>query len=326
MSYADVLGFLDFQGRPPMAVPGLSDNLALVHLTAAPPFLTGASEILREVQEFSHTISGQPGLKLIAGGKEMSTVEVGRTRVVLGLQSAPQQTSRENLQRLCDAGIRIIAVSYRDPDHRLGSGFGSMVRGLTEAGRQFIRNCSELGLIVDLSHAGHQTARDVLQLINEGLPLKVMASHGGCYSIYEDPRNLPDDVLEQIAAFGGIVGIFSLTFSLHSSDNTSGPMLQHIRHALSVCGDDYVAVGSDGIYRGLVIDEWRQHIDWMRKTFDADGSLGSRWPDTPLELNGPDRMERIERSMKNERFGEDQIRKVLGGNLIRFLSEALPSN
>jgi membrane dipeptidase len=326
MLHADAMAFFTPQGEPPVADPGLAEDLQLAQLTAAPPYLTGPAEILRGVQEFSHTIKSQPGLRLITRSQEMSTVGAGRTGVVLGLQNAPQRVSRESLQLLSEAGMSIVAISYRDADHPLGAGFDSMSRGLTEAGRRFIRDCSGLDLIVDLSHSGHQTARDVLEMIDgEHLPLRVMASHGGCYSIYKDPRNLPDDVLRGIAEHDGIVGVFSLTFSLDSSDDTPGPMLRHLRHALEVCGDRNVAIGSDMAHQTRERDEWQRHIDWMIRTFDADGSLRARWPETPVELNVPDRMERIGRMMAAEGFGGSQTERVLGENLLRFLGEALPS-
>jgi microsomal dipeptidase-like Zn-dependent dipeptidase len=253
--YADSLGFLNMPGLPPVADPDLSKHLNLIHLTAAPPTLKKGSEIVAAVKQFNAQVQDQTCLSLVTSARQVRT-QAGKTKVVLGLQAAPYDCTSTHLEELWKAGVRVMAIGYADPDHPLGAGFANPNHGLTPAGRQYLRELSRRGFVLDLSHSSHQAARDALKQINaERLPLPVMASHGGCYAVYPHLRNLPSDVLLGIADLGGVIGLYTLTFGLHEVDNSHASFFTHFNYLLKTVGHMAMAVGSDAVYRRLDPEE-----------------------------------------------------------------------
>ena len=129
-----------------------------------------------------------------------------RGQPLFGLQHPPIDATREALQELRNGRIAFCGIAY-ELENGFGGGFATPSVGLTNAGVELLEAMADVGMVLDLSHAGHQTARDaILYIKTTGLDLRVVATHTGCYSVYNHLRNLPDDVLEGIVSLGGFVG------------------------------------------------------------------------------------------------------------------------
>lgn len=242
--------------------------------------------------------------------------------VIFGLQCLPDDADLSILHHI---GVRVISLCYNKPNS-FGSGFSDSDGRLTDKGKKTVRECAKFGLIIDLSHNGHNTARDILDLIEkEKLNVAVMASHTGCYEVYNHLRNLPDDVLEWISVLGGVVGIANLTFILDPILDDIGPIMNHVEHAVDVCGAGSVCFGTDGIHRKLDINEWSRVAKKMMADFDGNGSFGARWPDQPLLLNRPDRMQVLETALL-EYLAPRVVDRLVGRNLQSFFEASLRRN
>lgn len=318
MRYADFLGFIAPEFHRPIADPGLTPGLLdTVHVTVAPPWATTMRDVIEHTRQFVEAVTLQGDRLHVAYTREYP--EFPKTRVVLGLQHPPEDA---DTRALWAEGIRITCVAY-SVKNAFGGGFADQSSGLMVAGEEFVRNCARTGLVVDLAHASHKTARDVLCLArNERLGLKVVATHTGCSSVYNHPRNLPDDVLRGIADLGGVVGVMSLTFALDKYDNDCGPFLSHLRYAVNTCGEGAVAIGGDGPYCMQPIGAWERNFDRMCRKLNAHGKFSPRFPTQPLEFNNVARMRVIEGLLGD--FPKRVREKILGGNLLRFLFRALP--
>ena len=247
---ADGMGFLGERDGPIVVEKGLKLNL--VHLTAIPPWIPTMEETLVEIDKFKKMIESQPRLRLVLNQKDLLSVTADKKiGVVLGMQNTPKDSVEVeclSVLRLKEVGVRIIAPCY-DKQNILGSGWLNSDIGLSDEGRRFIRDCARAGMIVDLSHSGHRMARDIISYAKEGdYTPKIMASHGGCYRHYHHFRNLPDDVLKDVSELGGVVGISTLTFTNHRVNNSVFPFKDHLNHAINLCGEDSVCIGSDDLY------------------------------------------------------------------------------
>ncbi|MGR3804254.1 dipeptidase [Marinibacterium profundimaris] len=124
--------------------------------------------------------------------------------------------------------------------------------GLSEKGKDLVRLCDELGIMIDLSHLNAAGVDDVARISTKPL----VATHSNVHAICASARNLTDRQLGQIRDSGGMVGLNFATFFLAEdgvSDVNMGfdPMLRHIDYLLEKLGEDHVGLGSD--FDGAVI-------------------------------------------------------------------------
>lgn len=201
----------------------------------------------------------------------------------------PLEGRIENLRLLDDAGYRIIGITHFF-DNELGDslhGEGGSGNGLSDFGRAVIAEMQRRGMIVDLAHAAPQVVRDVLALPQVVPILSHTGIHGQCPS----PRNLDDDLVQAIAAKGGLIGIgyWSDVVCGHSPADIA----RTIRAAITLAGEDHVALGSD-----------------------YDGSVDAPFDTAHLDV--------LTQALLDEGLSETQIAKVMGGNMMLYLAARLP--
>jgi len=319
MKYADFLAFLAPEGKPPIADPELTPELlSLAHLTSAPPWAKTMKEVLKYHREYRGTLESQPQIKIVEIAKDLLAED--KIKVVLGLQNPPGDS---DVNLLYKEGIRITTLAY-EGHNEYGGGFASL-DDLTKKGKRFIISCAEAGSILDLSHAGCNTAAGALRFIDSvGLKIPVVASHSGGYNIHNHPRNIPFYILRDISNCGGIVGIPTLTFILDEKRNDLEPFFNHLHYMLQVCGEDFIVIGGDGPYCTQDLGEWEKHIGELSKKLDTLGKFKPRFPHHPFILNTPRRMEVLDHELKRRGLSSSVREKILGKNLFKFLERNLP--
>jgi membrane dipeptidase len=206
----------------------------------------------------------------------------------LGLEGAHAlEDDLNNLDRLFDAGFRMIGLAHFFDNEMAGSAHGVEKYGLTDKGRELVWRMEEKRVFIDLAHASPKTIDDVLRIAAQ----PVIVSHTGVKGTCDNRRNLSDDQLKAIANNGGIVGIGFWDTAV--CDRGAAAIAKAIRHAANIMGVDHVALGSD--YDGAV-----------EAPFDATGIV------------------QITDALLREGFNEDEIRKIMGENVIRTLQLYLP--
>jgi microsomal dipeptidase-like Zn-dependent dipeptidase len=191
-----------------------------------------------------------------------------------------------NLQKLKDAGYRMIGLTHFFDNDLGGSLHGVSKGGLTPLGVQAVRAIEEAGLIVDVAHASEKVVDDVLQISTK----PIVVSHTGVRGACNSPRNLSDAHMRAIAAKGGLIGIGYWDGAV--CDTTPAGVVKSLRYAIDLIGVDHVALGSD--YDGTTTVR-----------FDASESVA------------------LIDAMLKAKFTEEEIRKVSGENTLRFLNAAL---
>lgn len=159
--------------------------------------------------------------------------------------------------------------------------------GLSQFGKTVVESCEALGILVDVSHASDLTAWDVILLQTK----PVIASHSGCRSLVDRPRNLPDNLITSIADTGGLVGV---PFAQRFIGPDRRDVISHINHIVQLTGScDHVAIGSD--LDGAVMVEGVWSV--------------SNWGEVVLD------------GLSNEGYADEQIEKIAGGNMLRLMDE-----
>jgi membrane dipeptidase len=119
----------------------------------------------------------------------------------------------------------------------------------TNPGRLAIQTMNDLGVAIDLSHSGYRTTAEGIR--QSAKP--VLISHSGCAAVYAHPRNVPDEILEALADRGGYFGVYLMPYLVASpAVPTREHVLNHVVHAINVCGTDHVGIGSDGVIPKMV--------------------------------------------------------------------------
>jgi len=262
--YADSMAFIGLQGQPPTFDLSCRPRLSLAHLTSVPPFLKKYEDALNMHNSFRNIALRNLGVHEIRTSADVSG-NPGSMGLLFGLQHAPEKLTVLRVRQLSELGVRSMAIAYDEPNE-YGSGFKNPKGELTKCGENLIRWLGRYGIILDLSHAGHETAVNAMSLIlRERLPTKVMASHSGCFSIFRHPRNLMNQSIRAIRVLDGYIGIPLITF-----------LISKEKQAVAGRTDPYLAAFYDH-HESWTRRVRQRHHDWHRfglQPFQHDDGCG----------------------------------------------------
>jgi membrane dipeptidase len=255
-----------------------------------------------------------------------SDLALAKREQKIGIMPGFQYTEflEENVERIGvfrQLGVRIMQLTY---NNRSIFGDGCLEpgnAGLSKAGVSAVKKMNELGVAVDLSHSGYRTTSDGIAQSTK----PVLISHAGCAAVYAHPRNKPDEILKALAERGGYFGVYLMPYLVASPTvPTREHVLDHVVHAINVCGADHVGIGSDGaIQKTVLTPEQKAEFDKdiaRRKQLGIGAPGEDRYPYVP-DLNGPDHMEVIASELAKRGQPATVIEKVLGANFARVIGE-----
>jgi membrane dipeptidase len=249
--------------------------------------------------------------------------ETNRVGLINGFQDATMlEGDLSRIDVFYDLGVRIIQLTY-NVRNLVGDGcLEPGNAGLSGFGRAVVGRMNELGMLVDLSHCGRRTTTDAISASTK----PVAATHSGCAALAELPRNKTDEQLKLLADKGGVVGIYTMPFLRMSGQPTGADFVRHVEHAIQVCGEDHVGVGSDNSITPLELTPVfrAEHADFVRARrrmgIGAPGEDENVFNYVP-ELNTPRRMEQIADLLAARGHSSARIEKVLGQNWLRLFGE-----
>jgi microsomal dipeptidase-like Zn-dependent dipeptidase len=201
----------------------------------------------------------------------------------------PLEGDLRRIQDLWDAGYRMIGLQHFFDNELGGSLHGMSGDGLTGFGRAVVAELERRGMLIDLAHSSEAVVEDVLAMTNGPL----VVSHTGMKGACDSPRNIRDELMERIAARGGLVGIGFWDGAV--CDPSPEGVARSMRYAVDRLGADHVALGSD--YDGAT-----------RVAFDV----------SELAI--------LTQTLLAHGFTEEEIRKVMGGNVVGLLRSELPED
>lgn len=143
------------------------------------------------------------------------------------------------LAELTADGVRMATLTW-NADNAL-AGYHKGTRGLSTAGKKFVRRAQELGIVIDVSHCSDRTFFDLMDVTQA----PVVASHSNSRSLCGHSRNLTDEMFCALCDTDGVAGINLYAPFLRPDGATLDDVYAHIDHFLSLRGDDHVALGGD---------------------------------------------------------------------------------
>ncbi len=224
------------------------------------------------------------------------------------------------------------AADETTPNPVIGNGLNSQgKKGLTAFGKQVVEKMNQLGMLVDVSHAGDQTFWDVIHLSTK----PIIASHSSVYSLVQNRRNLKDDQIKAIAKNGGVIQV---NFNPGFIDSSFGTKENAFFKKHKTESDSLTKAGMDEWYMmtflykkyaaeaepmrpplSMLID----HIEYIIKLVGIDYvGLGSDFDGiniTPLQLDDVTNYPLITKALVERGYRKKDIDKILGGNFLRVL-------
>ena len=190
------------------------------------------------------------------------------------------------LDTLYNQGYRLLGLQHFFDNELGGSLHGQGNHGLTDFGKAALEKAVALGMIIDVAHSSQQVTRDVLSLTD----IPIVLSHTGLHSVCPVKRNFPDDLMREIAATGGVIGIGYWTDV--TCDHSPAGVAKVIVAAVAAVGEDHVSLGSD-----------------------FDGSVTTAFDTSELAA--------LTHELLAQGLSEAQIAKVMGDNMVRVLKARL---
>jgi membrane dipeptidase len=216
------------------------------------------------------------------------------------------------LQLYVDLGVRWMLLVY-NTKNRIGAGVHDAEDdGLTDFGRKAIAEMDRVGLVKCLSHTGYRTARDVLEAT--GKP--TIFSHSNPRALRDHPRNIPDDLIRGCAKTGGAVCINGVGIFLGDNDIRTETLARHVDYVVQMVGADHVGLGLDYAFDQGELDA---HLAANPNIWPAE------WGYRPgIKFVAPEQLPELTELLLRRGYREDDVRKILGGNLLRVAEAVWP--
>lgn len=246
-----------------------------------------------------------------------------RIGVLYGFQNTAMIGSDvSRIDIFADMGVRVMQLTY-NPANAIGSGSMAPANGgITELGRQAIARLNANRVMADLSHSGERTCLEAARASAQ--PISI--NHTGCRALTDLPRNKSDAELRLVADRGGFVGIYFMPFLNPRSVASAADVVAHIEHAIKVCGEDHVGIGTDG--GTTAVDDMIAYRAAIAREVAARqaagiGARGENADTLPFveDLSGPGQFRRLIALLEGRGHSTARIEKIMGLNFVRYARE-----
>ena len=236
-----------------------------------------------------------------------------------------------------DLGVRYMTLSHFYNDEWADYSTDKPAHnGLTDYGKDIVREMNRQGIIVDISHVSDKTFYDALEVSKAPL----IASHSSCRAICNHPRDMTDDMIKALAAKGGVIQInYEKSFIdqayKDASDKLSGGVVAQFDQLKKLCGDDEECLGKkmNEMEKQATAEGKLPHVTWERITDHIDHVVKLVGPDhvglgsdfdgatMPEGMDDCTHLPKITEALMRKGYSDHDIRKILGGNLLRVMEQ-----
>ncbi|MBS0393649.1 MAG: dipeptidase [Proteobacteria bacterium] len=306
--------------------------------------ITGAPAVamaLDQIDEVRELVRAHPAdLELATTAADVRRAHAhGRIAVLMGVEGGHMIGNDLRMVRVFgDLGVRYMTLShFRNNEWADSSTDKPAHNGLTDFGKDVVREMNRQGILVDVSHVADKTFYDALEVSRAPL----IASHSSVRALSAHPRNMSDDMIRALAAKGGVIQInYELNFLSdefrRAYEQQFGDLPSKFAALSKQCNDDDVCM-SAALHHEIEEAQaagrlprvsWERiidHIDHVVKLVGADHvGLGSDFDgaDMPDGMEDCSKLPKITEALVRRGYSDADIRKILGGNLLRVMEAA----
>lgn len=224
----------------------------------------------------------------------------------------PIQDGVESLRVFYQLGVRVLGFTWNQRN-LLAEGVGEerAAGGLTELGREMVREANRLGILLDVSHLSVKSFWDMLETSDA----PIIASHSNAKALCGHRRNLDDDQARALAAKGGIIGVNGVASFLHDDAHQAGieSVLDHVDYLAKLVGIEHIALGPD-------------FVDYLRTgpaSFGSSNFSSGEEIISPRGFENITAMPNVTAGLLQRGYSEAEVRGVLGGNFLAVFTRVV---
>jgi membrane dipeptidase len=218
------------------------------------------------------------------------------------------------LRAFYELGLRSVGLTHARRNAAGSGGIfkqsGSPRDGLTNLGRDVVRECERLGIIIDLAHINPKGFEDIVELTSKPF----IVSHTNVRKFYDIERNISDEQIKIVGQRGGVVGVNAILVSPDPETSRIDRYVDHIEHVINLIGIDGVGIGFD-----FCEYLFQQLPEKVRAELAAKLTTPHFIPD----LTNHSHARNLTRKLIERGFSEEEIKKILRGNWLRIFKEVL---
>lgn len=260
------------------------DDASLLEATAK------ANRILSEIEEMVE--KNKEFVEIAYKPEDILRLKLaGKKAIMLGIENGyAVGKDLRNVERFRNRGVVYMTLCHNGNNDICGSAKDNPDDlGVSPFGESVIHEMNRVGMMVDISHSGRHTFYDALEISSK----PIVASHSSVRDLCNHPRNLDDDQMRALARKGGVAQVTLYNGFLRADGQaTIMDAVHHLNHMISVMGIEHVGIGTD---------------------FDGDGGITGCACSSEL-IN-------FTKKLLKERFTEDDLRLIWGGNFLRVMKE-----
>lgn len=301
-----------------------ASGLTAAKVTLGGPGTETRAEVVETIAAFDKAMALNPDIYMkIAGPADFARAKAaGRVGIIYSFEAAEMlEGDLAAIDQFRSAGVLVMGLSYNQTTPFASGTMSPQSTGLTALGRQAVARMNDRGVTVDVSHSDELSSLGAIAASRGS----VLITHAGCAAVHAHPRNKSDRLMRALADRGGVMGIYELSYLTTAPAQPSLDVyFTHLTHALNVCGEDHVGIGSDALLTPFdtspeSMAAWNESLAQRKAAGVAAPGEGP--PPFVTGLNRPDRCAVIADELLRRGYPGRVAEKVLGTNFQRVFSE-----
>ena len=298
-------------------------GLTAVHVTIV--YWENTEEAIKKIKKWQIRIKKNKDIITHAKNTDdiIKAKKNNKVAIIFGFQnSAPIENNIFLLEKFYSLGLRFMQLTYNNQTAIGGGCFEAVDSGISRFGHQVIEEMNNLGIIVDLSHAGKKTCLDAIKISKK----PVAISHANPFFFHKSKRNIENDVLKKLSNKNGFIGLSLYPYHLKNHNKCKiEDFCQMVKDLINLIGIESIGIGSDlcSNWKDEVV-VWMRNGKWTKKLdYGESKNKSIKWPTQPQWFRKGSDIINIYNALIKSGISEKNAIKIMGSNWLNFMKNTI---